>query len=198
MLSAFVFPASGDMILRRDAQANINRIRAEYSKISAAAGLYEKPERMTVAGFRAVKTADQLKNAAERGIIEEQKKIDWLKDGYDKAVKKGDVSALTGFEHYLSVAQEIERMIVGTTTADGIEIKAYKTHFIDRIIGSYEKQREPVSIYDAKDALITDGNPVNSQHGNNQSRTYKNSACWVSVNPNTATLIQASPRKRGV
>lgn len=54
--------ASGDMILRRDAQANINRIRAEYSKISAAAGLYEKPERMTVAGFRAVKTADQLKN----------------------------------------------------------------------------------------------------------------------------------------
>ena len=61
--------ASGDMILRRDAQANINRIRAEYSKISAAAGLYEKPERMTVAGFRAVKTADQLKNAPKDDII---------------------------------------------------------------------------------------------------------------------------------
>ena len=61
--------ASGDMILRRDAQANINRIRSEYSKISAAAGLYEKPERMTVAGFRAVKTADQLKSVEKYGTI---------------------------------------------------------------------------------------------------------------------------------
>lgn len=190
--------ASGDMIARREAQAKINRLTEEYAKISDAAGLIEKPERMRVAGFNRVKTADQLKNTTERAKIEEQKKIEWLKDGYDKAVKKGDVSALAGFEHYLSVAQEVERKLVGTITADGVEIKGYKTHFVDRIIGSYEKQREPVSVDDAKDALTTDNTPTNSQRGNNPSRTYKNSACWVSVNPNTATLIQASPRKKGV
>ena len=47
--------ASGDSIARREAQRNINRLTAEYGKISEAAGLIEKKERMTVAGFRRVK-----------------------------------------------------------------------------------------------------------------------------------------------
>ena len=190
--------ASGDMMTRRECQYNINKLWDRYDKVTEAAKLKEKPERTRVEGFSAVKAVDQLKNATERAKISIEKKRTWLKNGYDKAVEKGDISALTGFEHYLSVAQEVERKLIGTTTADGIEIKGYKTHFLDRIIGSYEKQRESVSVDDAKDALTTDNNPANSQRGNNPSRTYKNNACWVSVNPNTATLIQTSPRKKGV
>lgn len=55
--------AEGDMPARREAQKNINALTAQYEKISKAAGLIRKPERMSVAGFRKVKTADELKNA---------------------------------------------------------------------------------------------------------------------------------------
>ena len=50
--------AAGDMIARREAQANINRINAEYDRISKAAGLIPRRDRMSVAGFRRVKTVD--------------------------------------------------------------------------------------------------------------------------------------------
>lgn len=52
--------AAGDDLLRREAQRNINRLQAQYAKISDAAGLYQQPERMSVAGFRKVKTAEEL------------------------------------------------------------------------------------------------------------------------------------------
>ena len=61
--------AAGDMIARREAQANINRINAEYDRISKAAGLIPRHDRMSVAGFTRVKTVDQLKNASKPAII---------------------------------------------------------------------------------------------------------------------------------
>ena len=53
--------AAGDPVLRRSAQANINHLQTQYAKISDAAGLNQQKERMSVAGFRNVKTADELK-----------------------------------------------------------------------------------------------------------------------------------------
>ena len=68
--------AQGDMTARREAQKNINALQAQYEKISKEAGLIRKPERMSVAGFRQVKTAEQLKpqrlhlkNAVQNGIL---------------------------------------------------------------------------------------------------------------------------------
>lgn len=52
--------ACGDDILRREAQANINALQNRYAQISKAAGLAEQPQRTHVAGFRSVKTAEQL------------------------------------------------------------------------------------------------------------------------------------------
>lgn len=52
---------SGDMVARREAQATINALLERYKKVSEAAGLYEKPERMRVTGFHKVKTAEELK-----------------------------------------------------------------------------------------------------------------------------------------
>lgn len=61
--------ASGDDVARREAQRNINRLQTQYAKISDAAGLTPEKERMAVAGFRKVKTAEELKNPAKYGII---------------------------------------------------------------------------------------------------------------------------------
>lgn len=61
--------ASGDMPARREAQRNINALQEQYARISEAAGLAERPDRMTVAGFRKVKTAEELKKSPEYGII---------------------------------------------------------------------------------------------------------------------------------
>ena len=62
--------ASGDDIARREAQSKINALQEKYEKVSNAAGLDLQRDRMRVAGFRAVKTADQLKNPAKSGIIQ--------------------------------------------------------------------------------------------------------------------------------
>ena len=47
--------ASGDMVTRRECAAVIRALDKYYGKITDAAGLLAKPERMRVAGFRAVK-----------------------------------------------------------------------------------------------------------------------------------------------
>ena len=56
--------ASGDMMVRRECAYNIRELEKRYAKISDAAGLIEKPERMRVSGFNKVKPADELKNVA--------------------------------------------------------------------------------------------------------------------------------------
>lgn len=55
--------ACGDDTLRREAQANINALQDRYAQISKAAGLAEQPQRMDVAGFRSVKTVNELGDA---------------------------------------------------------------------------------------------------------------------------------------
>ena len=67
--------AAGDPVARRQAQAAINRLDEEYAKISDAAGLYQKWERMAVAGFRKVKSPDELPTTSEHGIIGNTRRI---------------------------------------------------------------------------------------------------------------------------
>jgi hypothetical protein len=54
--------ASGDMVTRRECAASIKALDEYYGRISAAAGLLERPERMAVSGYRAVKPAEEVKN----------------------------------------------------------------------------------------------------------------------------------------
>ena len=67
--------ASGDDTLRREAQANINALQDRYAQISKAAGLAEQPQRMNVAGFRSVKTAEQLKPKTEYGTMKSYREM---------------------------------------------------------------------------------------------------------------------------
>lgn len=71
---AIAAKASNDDLLRRTTQRNINKLQANYEKISEKAGLIPDKSRMAVAGFRKVKTADELKNPAKYGIITEDQK----------------------------------------------------------------------------------------------------------------------------
>lgn len=42
--------------------------------------------------------------------------------GYDKAVKKGDINVLTDFSVYTKIAKEVDEVIIGATTVDGVQI----------------------------------------------------------------------------
>jgi len=66
---ANIYKASGDDMMRRETQRNINRLNDEYDLISRTAGLYRHPERMAVTGFHKVKTAEQLKKRTEYGTM---------------------------------------------------------------------------------------------------------------------------------
>lgn len=61
--------ASGDTMVRRECAYNIRELEKRYAKISEAAGLIEKPERMRVSGFNKVKPLDELKKATEYGTM---------------------------------------------------------------------------------------------------------------------------------
>lgn len=60
---AVMAKASGDMTARREAQAVIGKLTGRYDAISQAAGLIEQKDRMTVSGFRPVKTVAELSDA---------------------------------------------------------------------------------------------------------------------------------------
>lgn len=66
---ATVAKASGDDVLRREAQARINAITAQYERISDKTGLYIQRERMGVSGFRRVKTQAEIASSKLSGTI---------------------------------------------------------------------------------------------------------------------------------
>lgn len=169
---------SGDDKLRREAQAKIVTLKAQYKAVSEASGLKQRAERMVVEGFGRKEAAEAEKGAEQHyqkwskeiGVnssieslakyydvkYNDSPRYELLK-GYAKAVKKGDISPLVGFDRYEEVGAEIQKRIVGTTTSTGITIESFTNHFIDRIIGQtstpHPGMRCGVSIEDALDAL---------------------------------------------
>ncbi len=124
----------------------------------------------------------------------------WLLKGYEAALKKGDISSFITFDIYKRQADEIEKKLVGIKTKNGIMIKGYKTHFIDRQIGQYESSNEPIK-------GLREGVPIDIikeclQHPNDIRKkseidwNYINENCKVTVNPKTGMLIQTNPFKR--
>lgn len=119
--------------------------------------------------------------------------------GYKKAVEKGDIHALVGFEAYKKTAQEVENAIVGTTTIDGTKIESYATHFLDRVIGqtstSHKNMRLGVPVTDALEALTHGevGNVVTMADGDIR-RMYRNDKCSVIISVRDKKIIQTNPR----
>lgn len=100
---AIAAKASGDDYLRRETQRNINGLTSYYAKISNAAGLYQKTERMAVSGFRKVKTAEELKKHTEYGTMKSysvmmaERKVITKSDTNRKLPIKGDPDSISDF-----------------------------------------------------------------------------------------------------
>lgn len=124
----------------------------------------------------------------------------YLLKGYRHAVEKKDIHIFVDFKTYKNTANEVKERIVGITTADGVKISGYKSHFVDRIIGQIEAgttgkgKRSGVKIEDALKALI---NPMQIKEKKN-SRQYINDKCIVTINQTTGNLIQTTPKTKEV
>lgn len=137
-------------------------------------------------------TVSKVKNISDNGAK-------WLLDGYVKAVKNGDISALTGIDTYLDVSRNIDKQIVGITAVNGLEIKGYTFHFVDRIIGqtstSHKGMRTGVRIQDVLDTLQNgESKTIRKRTDGKQSQQIIGNNNVVTVNPETGWLIQTNPK----
>lgn len=128
--------ASGDDVARREAQRNINRLQTQYTKISDAAGLTPEKERMAVAGFRKVKTAEELVDAVKfkNAQFETEEK---MKKHVEKHIAEyGDISQ----DEYISRARKLLQSapsddILVLTRSDG-SIAKYRISTNEFVIGT--------------------------------------------------------------
>ena len=121
--------------------------------------------------------------------------------GYKKAVDKGDIHVLTGFNVYEKVAADAEKNIVGITTSEGVKISSFTTHFIDRVIGQteapHENMRQGTPIADVKDALknpVRVGEEKTMKDGDVRQSYYGKKASVV-ISITDRRVIQATPQK---
>ena len=86
-----------------------------------------------------------------------------LLKGYVKAVDKGDISSLTGFDLYESKADEIRRELVGLkiNSNPDYDITDFTTHFVDRVLGQtstkHKDMRLGTTLEQLKDTIA---NPI--------------------------------------
>lgn len=122
-----------------------------------------------------------------------------LLDGFVNAVDEGDISVLVGFDGYVETAHKADQALTGKETADGLLIRGYETHFIDRVIGQTDEahagMRQGVPLEDVLDALERPVSIKNKQHPTGMpSRVYIGEKCKVTFNPQTGMLIQVNPK----
>ena len=124
-----------------------------------------------------------------------------LLQGYKKAVEKGDIHALTGFNVYEKAAADAEKNIIGVITSEGVKISSFTTHFIDRVIGQtsepHDNMRQGTPVEDVKDALENPSKDVKEtimQDGDVRQIYYGKRASVV-ISVTDKRVIQTSPRK---
>ena len=118
-------------------------------------------------------------------------------DGFIKAVDKGDISALVGIDEYIATARKVEEQLVGLTTKDGIVIREYSTHFVDRIIGQtadkHKGLRQGVSITTIKSDLVDPDTKIsNGVVAGEKRRVYTGKGSKTTIDVGRGRLIQAS------
>lgn len=119
--------------------------------------------------------------------------------GYERAVEKGDIHALTGFEQYLKTAKEIDDKIVGAKTSTGVVIESYTTHFVDRVIGQtstpHKGMRLGVRPEIALDALQNpiEARPIRQLSDGDVRQTFVGERADVTISIRDKRLIQTNP-----
>jgi hypothetical protein len=118
---------------------------------------------------------------------------------YNRSIEIGELTPMASFELYQAISKEIDDVIVGITTSNGVVVKSKSDHFIARVIGSIAERRSGVSIDDIILALTkpdrVDPVKINPKTGQKSQRFIKNHVCAVTINPDTGNLIQTNPRE---
>ncbi len=121
-------------------------------------------------------------------------------NAYKKAIQTGELTSLTDFALYQKTSREIDNILVGTTTSNGIQIIGKSSHFIARVIGSVEQRRSGVDVdrvleaLTSKDAKIL---PTRVSPNGKISQRFIYEDIELSINPETGSLIQVNPYSRG-
>jgi SPP1 gp7 family putative phage head morphogenesis protein len=127
----------------------------------------------------------------------DQEEIAKALEAYNRAIETGELSPLASFELYQAMSKEIDDVIVGLTTANGIVVTSKSDHFVARVIGSIAQRRSGVSIQDIIQALTKpdriDPVRINTETGQKSQRFILNGKCAVTINPDTGNLIQVNP-----
>ena len=147
----------------------------------------------TAASYNTWKEYKELFNSDEyKASIIEQK-------DYNKSIKKGELSPLSGFANYQNIKKTIEKDLIGLTTSTGVTIKSYSKHFINRVIGSISQKRSGVSIDELAKALTSGQSTISEIKYKNgiPSQKFSIGNTMVSLNLKTGNLIQANPKKVG-
>lgn len=202
-------------------QIKYRRLNEEYERFSKGVKLRTQTERLYVEGFGHKQGAKATK-AAEKYYQEWSKSINSnnsietlakyydvkyndspryaLLRGYVKAIDKGDISPLVGFDVYEETSASITKKIVGSVTSTGVQIESFATHFVDRIIGqtstSHAGMRCGVTVEDALNALqdpVKLGKLRTLDDGDMRQTFYGNKAT-VTISVRDKRLIQTNPR----
>ncbi len=112
-----------------------------------------------------------------------------LKNYYNKAIEKGDLSPLVDFNTYKEINNSIRQNLLGLKTRNGIIVNSYSKHFVDRVCGSVEQKRNGVSIEDIKDTILNSSEFKELE----KSIVIKGKNNKVTLNQKTGKLIQTNP-----
>ena len=125
-----------------------------------------------------------------------------MKDYY-KARTEGNISSFSSFSDYKKTRKELNDKLVGVKTSDGVEIKSFSKHMIDRILGASNDPktglpRSGTTIDGVLDALknplqITETKARKLDKVSETSKKYIGEISTVSINPTTGNLIQSNP-----
>lgn len=203
----------------QDVSVRIASLEQKYKAFSKTANLPEQKERMRVAEFG--KEAAVRKNAEAQAYYRQWSKgiganasiktlakyydVKYndspryeLLQGYARAIEKGDISPLVGFEQYEITSREVQSLLVGATTSTGVKIESFATHFIDRVIGQtsthHKGMRRGIKVPDAYEALVNpvDLGPVRKLDDGDIRQTFYGSEVTVTISVRDKRLIQTN------
>lgn len=150
--------AAGDDELRRKEQEKINLLKSKYVKVSAAAGLPTKMERMSVRGYHRVKTVDELKKKGGKVL---------QKDGNGGTIKMPDIKIIKGVgasgkNYPIRLPNgNHTRFIQGTDVTDVTVFAgkgtAYKIKDVKRLVAEYNIPADEWMKVSGKGWVIEDG-----------------------------------------
>lgn len=192
----------GRMSLENKKDANKKRDKEELNEIRSIIGKHDTPSLAKYQEMKYNKT-------------EEYRWLMGYKEGV-KGKKKADgkieypLHPLTGFENYKARAEDL-KALVGLKTVDGIEVKSFSTHMVERFIGQMANEeiqyrdsvqrkgiRFGVKLEEISNT-IQNGKVIKREYDKNGVEnciTYALPPCKVTFNPMNGNLIQVNPISR--